>query len=246
MPVKPATKPEAEEAPTHNPRAVIGGNRPPLDEEARAAFREELLRDRPNFEDIVERIVEAADRVVVDDQDSYARAGDFIKRCRAAEQHIDQAHKAAKAPYLEAGRAVDAAKNEMMGQVGDAKLKAQDAANRYAAKVAAEERAERERAEAEARAAAAAAQGSEEGEVAELAAAPARKPAPVRSDAGTTISTKSVWNSKVVDYTKAFKAAKSDPKVKEAIDAAIARQVRAGIREIPGVEIWETQQAVAR
>lgn len=246
MPVKQAAKPEEAEAPKENPRAVIGGNRPPLDEEARATFREELLRDRPDFEFKVDEIVAAADRVAITDEDSYARAGDFIRRCRAAEQHIDQAHKIAKGPYLEAGRAVDAAKNEMQFRVIEAKGKAQDKANAYAAKIAAEEKAERERAEREAREAAAAAREAGEDEVVELAAAQARKAQPVRSDAGTTISAKSVWNSRVTDYARAFKAVKSDPKVKEAIDAAIARQVRAGIRELPGVEIWETKQAVAR
>lgn len=77
------------------------------------------------------------------------------------------------------------------------------------------------------------------------AAAPARSE-PIRSDAGTSISTKVVWNSAVEDYGKAFKAVKSNPKVQEAINTAIAGLVRAGTREIQGVKIWPTTQAVAR
>lgn len=77
------------------------------------------------------------------------------------------------------------------------------------------------------------------------AAAPARAE-PIRSDAGSTVSGKTVWNSEVEDFAKAFKAVKSNPKVQEAINTAIAGLVRAGTREIPGVRIWSTVQAVAR
>lgn len=77
------------------------------------------------------------------------------------------------------------------------------------------------------------------------AAAPARAE-PVRSDAGSTVSGKTVWNSEVEDFAKAFKAVRSNPKVQEAVATAIAGLVRAGTREIPGVRIWSTVQAVAR
>lgn len=77
------------------------------------------------------------------------------------------------------------------------------------------------------------------------AAAPARAE-PIRSDAGSTVSGKTLWNSEVEDFAKAFKAVKSNPKVQEAVAAAIAGLVRAGTREIPGVRIWSTVQAVAR
>lgn len=248
MPIKTATKPEQQlpgENPASNPG--IGHNKPPPDEEARAAFREELLRERPDFEQRVEDIIAASDRVAVTDDHSYGLAGDFIKMCRAAQQHVASAHKAAKQPYLDGGRAVDAVRNALDERIAEARDKAQSAANTYAVKKAAEERAERERREAEARAAAeAAANAEDKGEAMELAPAPVKKAEPVRSDGGATISTKSIWNSKVKSYPQAFKAVESDPKVKEAIDAAIARLVRAGQREITGVDIWETQQAVAR
>lgn len=79
-----------------------------------------------------------------------------------------------------------------------------------------------------------------------LAAAPVGKAEPVRSDTGSTISGRTVWQSQVEDYAKAMKAVKSDPKVREAIDAAVQRLVKAGQREIPGTRIWSTTQAVAR
>lgn len=268
-----------------NPRAMIGGNKPPVEDEARAAFREALLADRPDFEQKVEDIIAGADRANVVDDDSYARGGSYIKLVRAALDHVDVAHKTAKAPYLTGGRVVDAEKNDLAAKLMTARNKVQGQLNEYAAKKAAEQEAERQRIAAEQRAAAEAAMRAErerlaaeaaaaraareatsaaEREAAEqaaevarqaaenamaaaaLAPAPVAKAEPIRSDDGATVSTKTVWNSAVEDYAKAFKAVKTDPKVKEAIEAAVARQVRAGSREIPGCRIWPTQQAVAR
>jgi hypothetical protein len=72
--------------------------------------------------------------------------------------------------------------------------------------------------------------------------APARTE-PVRSDAGATVSGKQEWNSQVEDFAKAHRAVKDDPKVREAIEAAVKRLVRAGKREIPGVRIWPVAKA---
>jgi len=266
-------------------RAVAGHNKPPVEEEARAAFREALLADRPDFEQKVEDIIAGADRANVADDDSYARGGSYIKLVRAALDHVDVAHKVAKTPYLTGGRVVDAQKNDLAAKLMTARNKVQGQLNDYAAKKEAEARAERERIAAEQRAAAEAAMRAErdrlaaeaaaaraareapsaaEREAAEqaaeaarqaaesamsaaaLAPAPVAKVEPIRSDDGATVSTKTVWNSAVDDHAKAFKAVKSDPKVKEAIEAAVARLVRAGSREIPGCRVWPTQQAVAR
>lgn len=263
----------------------IGDNRPPLDEEARAQFRENLLAERPDFEVKLDQIVASADRAVVTNDDEYGRAGDLIKIMRAAASHATDAHQRAKQPYLDAGRTVDAAKNALIVRLDGAKAKVQPLMNYYAAKKEAEERAERERvaaeqrrlaeaaaaaqrereqAEREAREAvaaatnaaeraaaeerAAAARAAAEEAMAEAALAPAApaKAEPVRSDGGSTVSTSTVWNSQIEDYTKAMRAVKSDPKVREAMDAAIKRLVRAGQREIAGVKIWPTTAAVAR
>lgn len=78
------------------------------------------------------------------------------------------------------------------------------------------------------------------------AAQTATQAGPVRSDAGATISGKTVWNSAVEDYKKAFSAVSDDAKVREAIDAAVARLVRAGKREIKGCRVWSTVQAISR
>jgi len=83
-------------------------------------------------------------------------------------------------------------------------------------------------------------------EAASQAPAQPKRAEPVRSDAGATVSGKTVWNSEVQDYAKAFKMVRSNPKVQEAIAAAVSGLVRAGTREIPGVRIWSTIQATAR
>lgn len=280
---------EEQPLPGENPASAqvagLGHNRPPLDEEARAQFRENLLADRPDFEVKLDQIVAAADRVNVSNDDEYGRAGDLIKIMRAAANHASEAHERAKRPYLDAGRAVDQAKNAVIARLDAAKAKVQPQMNEYAAQKEAAERAERERVAAEqrrlaeaaeaaerereraereaieaaqaatneeerraanARAEEAAARAQEAMEAAAIAPAAAAKAEPVRSDGGSTVSTTTVWNSQVEDYGKALKAVKSDPKVKEAIDAAIKRLVRAGQREIPGCRIWPTTAAIAR
>ena len=263
----------------------IGDNSIPMDEEARAAFRENLLTDRPDFELKLEQIVASADRVTVSNDDEYGRAGDLIKIMRAAASHATDAHQRAKQPYLEAGRAVDGAKNALIGRLDAAKAKVQPLMNEYAAQKEAAERAERERAAAEqrrlaeaaavaererqraereaieatraatnaeeraaAKERAATARAAAEEAMAEAALAPAApaKADPIRSDGGSTVSTTTVWNSAVEDYTKAMRHVRSDPKVKEAIDAAVKRLVRAGQRELTGVRIWPTTAAISR
>jgi len=119
-------------------------------------------------------------------------------------------------------------------------------AEEAAQKAARDAKTEEEREAARLAAADAQAKAEEAIAAAPLAAAAPARTEPIRSDAGATVSGKTVWNSEVEDFTKAFKAVKSNPKVQEAISTAIAGLVRAGTREIPGVRIWSTVQAVAR
>jgi hypothetical protein len=285
-----ATTPIFEDVPewptrTASAPAPAGHNRPPVEDEARAEFREALLSDRPEFETTLANIIDAAPRAKATNDDEYGRCGSYIKTARAAKKHIEDSHRTAKQRYLDGGRAVDGEKNSMLSALDQAASSVQAKMNAYAAEKEARERAERERiaaeeraaaaraaeaerarqaAEAEARRAAAEATNAEEREAAEQRAAEARRVAeeaaaqaalapaaparaePVRSDDGATVSTKTVWNCRVDDHAKAFKAVKSDPKVKEAIEAAAARLVRAGQREVAGCTVWPTQQAVAR
>lgn len=268
-----------------NPRAVMGANEPPIEEQIAMEFREALLSERPDFMVRMESAVEAVGRAEVVDDETLGKAGDLAKILRACEAYVAEVHKAVKEPHLARSRACDAEKNALTGKITVARSRLADVMNAFMAKREAERRAEEMRRAAEARAAAeAAAKAEREAREAELAAqramaeaaneaereaaaaraaeaqreaeqrmadaalaaAPVGKAEPVRSDTGSTISGRTVWQSQVEDYAKAMKAVKSDPKVREAIDAAVQRLVKAGQREIPGTRIWSTTQAVAR
>lgn len=240
----------------------MGHNRPPVDEMAREDFDRELLRDRPDFLQKLADLAGAADRADVHDDVTLGRAGDLINSLRACQKHVDETHKTVKAPYWEAGKAVDEKKNTLANQINEARNKVQRKGDKFVAEREARLRAERQRAEAEARrqaeeAAAAEALRNEAADTndaesmddvpvvaAPTPTVPDREP--VRSDAGSTVSGKKVWKSEVTDYAKAFEAVSDNPKVQEAIDKAVAGLVRAGKREIPGARIWETAQMSAR
>ena len=282
-------KPQTEEAaiPGINPRATIGDNMPPVEEQIAMEFREALLTERPDFLVRMDSALDAMARVPekIEDEETLGRAGDLDKILRSCDAYVTEVHKTVKEPHLARGRACDAEKNKLIGRINEARYALRDRMNAFMAEREARRRAEEARRAAEARAAAEAADRAErearEAEMAAqramaeaandaereaaalraaeaqreaeqrmadaaLAAAPVGKAEPVRSDTGSTISGRTVWQSEVEDYVKAMKAVKSDPKVREAIDAAVQRLVKAGQREIPGTRIWSTTQAVAR
>lgn len=265
--------------------AAAGHNRPPIEEVIPQEFREELLRDKPDFLQRFDDLIGAAERAVATDEDSLGRCGNLVNAYRSCINHIDATHKAVKQPYLDGGRLVDAEKNALRLRVDDAKRRVEAISNAFVAKRDAEQKAERERLLAEQRkaaeAAAAAEREREEAErkaaeaiamadseaereearrAADAAAARAEEamsaaalaPAmpdrldPVRSDEGAVVSSKQEWCSEVEDYTKAIKHCRSDPKVREAIDASIKRLVKAGQRELAGVRIWPVAKASFR
>lgn len=258
MPIAPAP---AEEL-TAEPPVTRHHNAPPLEERIAMEFRDALLEDQPNFLARLDEFVAAVDRAEVADDETLGKAGDLAKMLRAAKAHVDETHKAVKQPYLDGGRAVDAEKNRLSTVITDAAYRLSDVMNKFMAEREAKRRQEeQERLAEERRQAELAAQAERDrqaalgennpeaiAEIESVAMAPAAvaRPEPVRSDAGATVSSKTVWNSDVEDMAKAFKAVKGDEKVQQAIRDAVARLVRAGQREIAGVRIWSTVQAVAR
>lgn len=254
---KPVEVAEAEAAPVNRHH-----NEPPLEERIAMEFRDALLEERPQFIARLDDFITAVDRAEVTDDETLGKAGDLDKMLRAAEQHVNEVHEKVKRPYLDAGRAADAEKKGFIGRISNGRFKLRDMMNGYMAKREAERRAEEARIAAEQRKAAEEAAAAERArqealgvndpeavaaiEAVALAPAETRRAEPVRSDAGSTVSARTVWNSDVEDFAKAFKAVKGDEKVQQAIRDAVQRLVRAGQREIPGTRIWSTQQAVAR
>ena len=144
-------EPEVSDA---NPRAVLGGNKPPLEELIPIEFRSALLADRSDFLTKVDALIDAASRAHADDDESLGRCGDLVNAYRKASQHVDATHKAVKEPYLLGGRLVDAEKNAIAARLADARAKVERIANAYVADREAKAKAERDRIAAEQRAAA--------------------------------------------------------------------------------------------
>lgn len=150
------------ENPASNPRAVIGGNEPPLEERIGMEFREALLSERPDFNERMAASIAAVGRAAVTDDETLGKAGELDKILRACEGYVSEVHKAVKQPYLDGSRAVDAQKNRLIDQITPARLKLKDMMNGYMAKKQAEERAAEQARQAAARAAAEEARRAEE------------------------------------------------------------------------------------
>lgn len=166
-----------------------------------------------------------------------AKMNDYMAK-REAERRAEQARIAAEQRAAEeAARAAEQRRIEAERAAEKAARDAQQAGDEAAAEAArlAKEEADKAMRDAE-RAMHSAA----------FAPTAAIKDGPVRSDTGATVSGTKVWHSEVEDFTKALKAVKSDPKVQDAIAAAVQRLVKAGQREIAGVRIWSTIEARAR
>ncbi|MGL4230353.1 MAG: hypothetical protein ACRCWJ_03220 [Casimicrobium sp.] len=239
--------------------------------EAKAEFDERIdahegLRKR------ITDLVGASERATATSEDTMGRCGQTVVQIRNAKKLVEAAHVEAKAPYLEGGRVIDAAKNELVALLGDAQKRIETKQSAYLAaqkkadderkaKAAAEQRRvdeenariKREHDEAVRKAEEEAwkLRGTDEAPAVAVDIPPEPvfiappKPAPeiergiIRGAEGAAVSAKMVWKSQVQDYAAAVGQVISNPKVKEAIDAAIAALVRAGIREVPGVRIWE-------
>lgn len=238
-----------------------GHNRPPLDVEARAAF-DDVLDQRDGFRQRMTDLIAASDRATATDDETAGRCGELVKQIRAATKVVEDAHKTTKEPYLAAGRAVDAAKNELVTPLDAAKRKVEAKQTQYLREQEAIRQAElrrqreaeeaRRREEAEREAAARAARGEDEAAVAVAEASFSPPPAPeperqiIRGDMGAAVSAKREWYAQVEDYEIAFMAVSNNSKVREAIDTAVKAMVRAGVREIAGVRIWDDVKASNR
>lgn len=236
--------------------SVPGNNRPIPSEDARREFAD-LLAQRTGFEQRLSDLVGSASHAKAVDQESAGRCGELVKQITAAAKVIEEARETVKQPYLEAGRSVDAAAKAKAGPLLDAKAAVTTMLNTFVREEEQKRQAEARRAD-EARRAAEAEQRAREAEAAK-AGQPAPEPEPVyaptpiadeptriRGDYGTLTSARKVWKHEVQDYTVAFMAVEKNANVREAIDKAIAAQVRSGEREIAGVRIFEDVVASVR
>lgn len=68
----------------------------------------------------------------------------------------------------------------------------------------------------------------------------------VRSDMGVSVSGKKNWTYEITDYDSALLSMANNATVKEAVEKAVSAQVRAGVREIAGVRIFQSIKANVR
>lgn len=235
-----------------NERARIGDNiRDPLDDEI-ARWCEQFGAE------LDERGQEAA-RATVTNEEEAGRAAALVKVFMEIGKAVDAKRTELKAPYLAAGKRIDASFSTLVDAADKAKKKMLgmiDGFMREQHRIAEEARL---RAEKEARdKAAAAAKAEAEGRISEAArlqsqadaatevAENIEAPTQVRSSYGQVASTRAVWKFQIMDAKKLPKEVTQHPKVREAIETVIAQMVRGGTREMTGVKIYETQSTVVR
>lgn len=268
MPI--ATKPKPDdivlpgENPASNPRAVIGGNEPPLEERIPAEFRVALTDERADFFQKLDDLLGVGDpsaedfkagavqRAKCETEDEFARCGVLIKSLRAASQLVEQVHKDQKAPHLEAGRLVDAQKNNLIARINAGSTAVATIQKAYAVEQDRLADVERKRladlqaiedariAEEQAKLDADRARleevAKENGLEEALPPPPppiqrqtffetAAPRGPIRTD-GATVSTGKEWVIDSVDVVKAIKHCKTNTKVIEAVTAAMKAMVK--------------------
>lgn len=233
-----------------------GHNRPLPHEDAVREF-EDMLAQRDGFSARIVALTEASGRAVAVDTDTAGRCGELVKQITAAERVIEDARKTVKEPYLEAGRAVDAAAKARVGSLVEAKAAVNSKLNAFVREEEERRRAEQRRADEARRAAEAEQRAREEAArvanesvpepepVAFVAPAPV-EPTRIRGDYGSLTSAKTVWRHEVTDWAVAFIAVESNDRVREAIDKAIGAMVRSGARQIEGVRVYPDTVAQVR
>lgn len=246
-------------------RFGIGGNNPPV--------TSLLTEEYKGLSERIEAALASAGRApeVIEDDEVQGRFGDLIKILTKLAGESEDARKAEKQPYLDAGRDVDGFFSGLSSKIDATKRILLGRCTAYLQKKEAIERAAREAearkaAEEQARAIAAAERAQDQGDTdtaieklaeasaaetaAVVAATEARaKPADlVRTHgAGGSVSTlKKEWTFTVEDRAKIPLEQLRPYLSADAVDKAIKAFIKAGHRELSGVRIFEQPKAMVR
>lgn len=233
-------------------------NKPPLNE----LIVDEFLADLGNHNgvDLVARLSEIQAREGAlgpcNTEADTGRYADFIKLANAAVKAVEAVRAAHNAPLLEAQRALKGKADGLCATVAEAERRARNAVNDYMAR-------ERKRQDEELRAAQAEAQRlsakiAEDAEAQRQAgidvsvapvvtvAAAKVKPAAVVGTLGAKASSRTSYDFKIKAVRQLPDAILTHAKVVEAIEKVIGQQVRGGVREMKGVEIFPVHSAQIR
>lgn len=248
-----------------NPRVVMGGNQPPLEERVTLDFDEEVRKEE--LDKRIANIIASAGRAPACDNEAVAKSiGDLLAIGRTVKKRVEELREQQNRPILNAQRALIKRANGLVEEMDTALNKLKRALDAFVAEQRrraeqarrdAEEAARKAQAEAEAERqrqidAARSTGDAEAVEAAEAAPLPiietARVEAPkMRGELGTTISSRTVWRHEIkVPIKQLPKAILENDKVKEAVNQVIGAMVRGGAREIKGVRIWDDAVANIR
>lgn len=263
--------PEVKPFPSANPRAVMGGNRPPLGESIVTDFDIALAAEGLDKR-VANLIAKGEGAGPCPDEEMAGKYGDFIKLAAAATKAVEGEREKLNRPLLTAQRNLKGRSDVLVERLNKAvrvvrghltvfmneqeriaaERRRQAEAERRAAQEAADaeaRRREEERARHEA-------ENVDDPELVEMIA-----PEPellveikalkveepvVRGDYGARVGTTTRWNHEIISVRQLPDRILKHAKVVEALDKVIAAEVRGGAREIKGTRIWSEQQVAVR
>lgn len=286
--VQRARAPEVDE----NPRAVIGNNRAPIDEQVVIDLAEALANEGLTAR--IEELIASAGRAPnITSPEIAGRYADLIKQMVAAAKAVEAEREKLNRPLLNAQRALKGRADAIVSPLKDAEAEARAKVSQFDREQAAIEQKRREAAEAErrrlqaiadeearqerlrlqaiadekarqerlrlqaiederaaaeAREAAQVVVEAEEVEVAaplvEIAVAEPER-ASIQGDMGAKVARVTVYKHRILSVRQLPDAILKHAKVIEVLDKVIAAQVRGGVREMKGCEIYpETSTAI--
>lgn len=218
-----------------NEIATIGHNSGGLSETRMQALSRVL-----DFEDALARMPDT-----IEDDETVAKAATFVSQITTAAGDAETIRKDEKQPFLDGGREVDAWwQNTVLGPLDKVKTAVR---SRQTAYLTAKAEAERKRLKEQADAAAAAIKDD-----VTLATAVQAEQATtvktteitrVRSAQGATVSLRTSWDFRNLDRAKIDLEALRPYLSMDGLEKAVRAAIKAKIHQIPGVEIYEKQEA---
>jgi hypothetical protein len=183
-------------------------------------------------------LLASAERAAVVDAETAGKAADLAKMIVACTNELAARHKDVKAPYLEAGRAVDDVKNGVLVKADAAKSTILGKLTVYQNEERAKAQAELRRKAEEERARLLAAVSDAPGVAMQAPPLVVEQPAPVRGMVATAGS-KTVSEAVITDWPAimASPVITGNDKVRDAVQKAVNALVKAGQRDLPGVTI---------
>lgn len=256
--------------------SMLHHNRPPADLLLGDALRERLADENTELWLRADDLLRAARRIPeIEDEETAQKAGDFIKQLLAVSKAAEAARVHNKESYLEGGRQVDGWFKRIADPIGKAKQTVEANLSKFLRRKADAERQERDRLEAEARGRAVAAQEIAQQAAAQMendkdlerAIAKVQEARQLQADAAKAANRANESNAKL-SQTRGELGSLSSLRTRwifseldrkeldlealrphigiDCLEKAVNSFIRAGGRELRGVRIHETTDAVVR